>query len=98
MTRDRQADVTVPTVRGDIPLESLGRTLMHEHTFVTTPEVIENYPDMWGDDDKRVTDAVRQYRALKSKGVDTVVDCTVVGMGRNVRRVQRVAAQVDLNI
>ena len=31
---------------------------MHEHIFVLTPDVQQNYPDEWGDEDARVADAV----------------------------------------
>ena len=35
---------------------------------------------------------------LKAAGIDTIVDLTVVGLGRDIEPVQEVAAQVDLNI
>ena len=34
----------VETVRGPIDTTRLGRVLMHEHVFVLTPEVMQNYP------------------------------------------------------
>ena len=53
---------TVETVRGPIETAELGRVLMHEHVFVLTPDVQQNYPDDWGDEDARVADAVRKLR------------------------------------
>jgi phosphotriesterase-related protein len=92
-------EMMIPTARGDdVSSSDLGFTLMHEHTFTSDPEVNLNYPETWGDDDARVADAVRQYRELHTRGVDTIVDLTVIGLGRNVARVKRVAEQVDLNI
>jgi predicted metal-dependent phosphotriesterase family hydrolase len=35
---------------------------------------------------------------LEDHGVDTIVDATVVGLGRDVARVARVDEQVDLDI
>ena len=49
---------TVATVRGPIDSADLGRTYMHEHIFVLTPDVQQNYPDEWGDEEARVADAV----------------------------------------
>lgn len=88
----------VETVRGTIDADDLGTTLMHEHVFVLTPEVMQNYGSRWWDEEERVTDAVTKLRELKRAGVDTIVDPTVVGLGRYLPRVQRVNAEVDLNI
>ena len=88
---------TVQTLAGPVELDQLGTTLMHEHIFVLTPDMLQNYPDGW-DEEERVEDAVAQLRALKELGVDTIVDPTVVGLGRYIPRLQRIAAQVDLNI
>jgi phosphotriesterase-related protein len=87
----------VHTVRGPIETAELGTTLMHEHVFVLNTEVLQNWGSYW-DEEARVADAVAKLRALKEAGVDTIVDPTVIGLGRYIPRVQRVAAQVDLNI
>jgi phosphotriesterase-related protein len=86
----------VPTVRGTVDSAALGRVLMHEHVFVLTPDVQQNH-DEW-DEDARVEDAVTKLRALKEAGYDTIVDPTVIGLGRYVPRIQRVNEQVDINI
>jgi phosphotriesterase-related protein len=70
---------------------------MHEHVFVLTTEVQQNYPGEW-DEDIRVADAVEKLTALKAAGIDTIVDPTVVGLGRYIPRIVRVASQVELNI
>lgn len=89
---------TVQTATGPIEAASLGRTLMHEHVFVLTPEIQQNYPDAWGDEDKRVADAVARLDELKSAGVETIVDLTVIGLGRYLPRVKRVADLTKLQI
>ena len=89
----------VQTVLGLVDAAKLGRTLMHEHVFVLTADVQQNYPDEWGDEDQRVVDAVTGLGELPKNGIDTIVDVTVVGQGRNVPRVLRIARQVPgLNI
>jgi phosphotriesterase-related protein len=88
----------IESVRGPIDTSQLGVTLMHEHIFVLSTEINQNYPESWGDEERRVQDAVDRLRKLKSKGVDTIVDATVLGLGRYLPRIQRIAAQVDLNI
>jgi phosphotriesterase-related protein len=90
---------TVNTVLGPVDAADLGRTYMHEHIFVTTADMQINYPDEWGTDDARVADAVDQLTALTAQGIRTIVDPTVVGLGRYLPRIQRVAEQVpNLNI
>jgi len=89
----------VPTVRGPIDAAELGPTYMHEHVFVLTADVQQNYPGEWGSEEARVADAAERLRALPAQGVRTVVDPTVIGLGRYIPRIQRVAEQVpDLNI
>ena len=88
----------VDTVRGPISATELGVTLMHEHVFVLSPEIIANYPEGWGEEDVREQQAVDKLNALKAAGVDTIVDLTVIGLGRYIPRVQRVADRTDLQI
>ncbi|HEY7260485.1 MAG TPA: phosphotriesterase-related protein [Trebonia sp.] len=90
---------TVETARGPVEAAELGRTLMHEHVFVLTADVQQNYPDEWGDEDARVADAVRRLSELPAHGIDTIVDVTAIGQGRNIPRIKRIAGQLpDLNI
>lgn len=87
----------IPTVRGPVDTDDLGQVLMHEHVFVLSEEIRRNYPEMW-DEEQRVADAVAKLRALRASGVQTIVDPTVIGLGRDIPRVQRINEQVDINI
>ena len=92
----------VETVRGPVDVAALGRTLMHEHVFVMQPEALQNFGHVWGprywDEDARVADAIEKLRAVRAAGIETVVDATAYGLGRNVQRLQRINAEVDLNL
>ena len=88
----------VNTARGPIDTSDLGVTLMHEHVFIMTTEIMQNYPEQWGDEAARQADAVERLNKLKVAGVDTIVDLTVIGLGRYIPRIARVAAATDLNI
>jgi phosphotriesterase-related protein len=89
----------VQTARGPVDSAYLGRTYMHEHIFTLTADVQQNYPQEWGSEDDRVADAVVKLQALAAQGVRTIVDPTVVGLGRYIPRIQRIAEQVpELNI
>ncbi len=93
---------TVETVRGPVDVSALGRTLMHEHVFVLQPEALQNFGHVWGscywDEDVRVADAVEKLRTVRAAGIETVVDATAYGLGRFVPRLQRINAEVDLNL
>ena len=52
----------VSTVRGPVEVADLGPTYMHEHIFVLTADVQQNYPGEWGSEDERITDAVAGNR------------------------------------
>jgi phosphotriesterase-related protein len=86
------------TVRGAIDTADLGVTLMHEHVFLLSPEISANYPEAWGDGAKREADAIVRLNELKSRGVDSIVDLTVIGLGRYIPRIARVAAATEINI
>jgi phosphotriesterase-related protein len=87
----------VETIRGPVDVASLGTTLMHEHVFVLSEEIRQNYPSGW-DEDLRVSHAARQLNKATGRGIGTIVDPTVLGLGRDIRRIQRVAERTDINI
>lgn len=87
----------VPTLRGDISTGELGSVLMHEHVFQLNEEYRHNYrPDF--DEEALIASAIAQFKELKAAGIDTILDATVLGLGRFIERVQRVASQIELNI
>jgi phosphotriesterase-related protein len=88
---------TVETVRGPVETSELGTTLMHEHVFVLTPDMLANYPAGW-DEEFRVEDAVTRLARVKALGIDTIVDPTVVGLGRYIPRIERINGEVDIHI
>ncbi|AOS64745.1 phosphotriesterase family protein [Actinoalloteichus hymeniacidonis] len=88
---------TVPTARGSVPAAELGVTLMHEHIFVLSSELQQNYHLDW-DEEERVADAVARLQAAYQRGVRTVVDVTALGQGRYIPRIARIAAQSPVNI
>lgn len=93
-----QGPVAVQTAKGPIETSALGVTLMHEHVFVLSPEIHQNDPEVWGEEARREADAVARLDELKSRGVDTIVDLTVLGLGRYIPRIARIAGQTELNI
>ena len=89
----------VQTMRGPIDVDDLGPTLMHEHVFVLNTEVVQNFGEgVWWDEDAQVAAAIDKLTALHAKGIATIVDPTVIGLGRYIPRLARIADQVPVNI
>jgi phosphotriesterase-related protein len=92
----------VETVRGPVAPEDLGTSLLHEHVFIASPEGIANFNHHWGapwwDEEVRVAAAISDLQELRGLGVTTIVDPTGFGLSRDIRRLQRVNAGVDMHI
>ncbi|MFT4089019.1 MAG: phosphotriesterase-related protein [Gordonia sp. (in: high G+C Gram-positive bacteria)] len=88
---------TINTVTGPVPASALGRVLVNEQVFSVNEDFRINYLPEW-DDDAEVARAVHLLDELKESGIDTLVDVSVLGLGRNIERVKRVAEQTELKI
>jgi phosphotriesterase-related protein len=88
----------ISTVLGEVDPADLGVTLAHEHVFVLTADSQQQWLGEW-DEEEKVAEAVAKLQALVDTGVRTIVDPTVDGLGRNVRRIRRINELVPgLNI
>jgi phosphotriesterase-related protein len=87
----------VETVRGPINSGSLGRVLIHEHVFLMDMEYTWNYRrDFF--EDETIARAAIKLNELKAAGVDTIIDLTVLGLGRHIQSLAKAAAMTELNI
>jgi phosphotriesterase-related protein len=87
----------IQTAKGPVDSSRLGRVLMHEHVVVIHPELHQNYPSGW-EEQSGVRDSIEKLNEAKTGGVDTIVDMTVIGLGRDVERIARIAKETELNI
>ena len=88
---------TVETACGPIDIDRLGATLMHEHIFIRNPELETNYPNETWDGTDFIALARDRFRALKDRGIDTLVDLTVLGLGPDIRLIQAVVERLDFD-
>lgn len=90
---------SIETVRGPVAVDDLGVTLTHEHIFTKNPEIEQQWPDPeWEGEERMIAKAIAVFDDLKAKGIDTVVDLTVPGLGRYIPRIQKVAEATAVNI
>jgi len=88
----------IATYRGPRESRDLGKTLIHEHIFVRDPSLERDLVhDEW-DRDTAMDRAVAGLTALHALGVQSVVDLTVPGLGRDVGPVFAVANRVPVNV
>lgn len=89
----------VATVSGMVAADRLGHVLMHEHLFIRSLEVEDDYPDLVGwNPTNEVDRAVQRLEEAHAQGVRTIVDLTVMGMGRSISLIEQVAARSPINI
>ncbi len=87
----------VETMTGLLNTADLGFTLMHEHIVVRSEGMVQNFPGIWNQ--KAVLDkTLETLKALKGKGVDTLVDLTVLGLGRDIPLLLPVVQQAGIQV
>ena len=90
---------TVPTTAGDVDVDELGVVLMHEHVFIRTESFQWGWPGFGGwDEEEQLATARERLTALKQRGVDTILDMTVPGIGRDPALVARAVEGTGLKV
>jgi phosphotriesterase-related protein len=91
---------TVETVRGPVEVSQLGPTLAHEHVVTISVEFEKFYPELsWGGERADVVrDVVAKLKAIRDRGITTILDCTAYFHGRDIDFVRDVNEQVDINL
>ena len=95
-SRAQQA-ATITTTAGNMDAAEAGLILPHEHIFTDL-----RGPDKPGYGEADPADVIRVMKPLllqaKKAGVNTLVECTTIGVGRNVAVISRLAGETGLNI
>lgn len=90
---------TVETLAGPLDTAKLGTTLMHEHLVAVTPEIQWSYPGFHDWDPEVVIPKLREaMRQVKQAGIDTLVEVTPLGLGRNIKVMQQVVEGTGLQV
>ena len=89
----------IETLAGPLDTAQLGRTLMHEHIFNLSWEVQGPYPGFNGwDPEVEVPKAQRALAELKAAGYDTIVELSVIGLGRDLGLMRRAVEGTGLQV
>ncbi len=89
----------VPTTAGDVSPDDLGVVLMHEHVFIRTEPMHWGWPGFGGwDAEAEVAAARDRLTRLHQAGVNTILDMTVPGLGRDPALVARAVEGTGLRV
>ncbi|MRN26418.1 hypothetical protein EAI30_17630, partial [Romboutsia ilealis] len=89
--------VKINTVLGKLSTEDLGMTLMHEHLGTVDANVWKAFPD-WLNRSEFIDYAVGQYKKVKDRGIDTIVDVTPLDLGRDIHMIKAVSEKSGVNV
>ena len=78
-------------------MADLGFTLAHEHLKTWREITMLGFPQIYNED-LELEKVVNEVKAAESRGVKTICDATVPGVGRDIEFVQKVATKTNVNI
>ncbi|WP_352404386.1 phosphotriesterase family protein [Sporanaerobacter acetigenes] len=84
----------IDTISGAIDEEKLGKTYIHEHLCIDLSGVKKD-PDANLDD---IAGVIEELKHLKSLGVDSIVEVSNIGMGRDVLALMKIWEATGINI
>jgi phosphotriesterase-related protein len=97
LTLSARAESELVTTAGAISESAAGLILPHEHIFTDL-----RGPDKPGYGEAAPAEVIRVMKPLleeaKRAGVSTIIECTTIGVGRNVPIIKRLASETGLNI
>lgn len=88
---------SIQSITGEINESKLGCTLVHEHLRVRSESVYVQFPHIYNEEEE-FERAVEQVNEAKKWGVQTICDPTVMELGRDIRFMEKVALETDMQI
>lgn len=86
--------MSITTINGVINKDDLGKTYIHEHLSIDLSSVKQDLDTRFDD----IESLIEEMKKIKNKGIDSIVEVTNRGMGRNVNAMKRVALETGLNV
>jgi phosphotriesterase-related protein len=90
--------LSVQTVLGPVETSKLGFTLSHEHIAASSAGIWQAWPELLGGRTRFVSTAVDQLKRARDEGVDTIVDCTTIDLGRDIRLMQEISRRSGMQV
>lgn len=88
--------MSIHTLLGEIAIEALGRTYIHEHILTNPPpHPLRMDPDFKLDDSEKIT---QELILFHEAGGQSLMDCTALDYGRDIKGMLEIAKRVPVNI
>src|SRR5262249_24988997 len=87
----------INSVLGPLDTARLGHTLSHEHIIVGSAAIQQTYPEFI-DREGTIRDGIAALREAYAEGVRTIVDCSTIDLGRDVKMLEEVSRGSGVNI
>ena len=87
---------TVNTIAGPMEVSDLGRTLSHEH-LVSGMGGMDKITQLY-DEEEAVRRCLDALETVSTAGIQTIIDCTPLDLGRQARVFERLADSSNVNI
>jgi len=96
--RSNSPRTTVNSVLGPLETSRLGFTLSHEHIIASSAGIWQAWPELFGGRAKFIATASDQLKRAKDEGVSTIIDCTTIDLGRDIRMMEEVSRRSGLHV
>lgn len=87
----------INSVIGELHIDNLGYTLVHEHMRTRSEAVAVQFPHLY-DEQEEFELAKKQVLGTKGYGVKTIFDPTVMGLDRDVKLMERISNETGVQI
>jgi phosphotriesterase-related protein len=87
----------INSVTGQIGIDQLGKTLIHEHLRTRAEAVAVQFPHLY-DAEEEYRLAMEQVSGVRERGIKTIFDPSVMGLDRDVRFMKRVSEDSGVQI
>lgn len=87
----------VNSVLGELHIDELGYTLVHEHMRTRSEAVAVQFPHLY-DEQEEFELAKKQVLGAKAYGVKTIFDPTVMGLDRDVKLMEKISKETGVQI
>lgn len=86
--------MSITTINGLIVEENIGKTYIHEHLKIDLSSHKKDLDTRFDDIDS----VIEEMKVIKAKGIDTIVELTNRGMGRDIQAMKKIADASGINV
>ncbi|MBS4538734.1 phosphotriesterase-related protein [Clostridium sp. D2Q-11] len=86
--------MSIATINGIINKDDLGNTYIHEHLSIDLSSQKKDLDTRFDD----IESLIKEMKLIKEKGIDTLVEVTNRGMGRNIEVMKKISNEAGIHV